>query len=387
MDFLYILIFIAFGFIFINYFKNQLSKNDCRNLRLLWIYHLLITIFFYFITKDGGGDAWTYWKVAKNMTIEDFWYYLFLDKGTYFMYAFNYFPAGILQMSFLANTFFYSLLGFFGIVFFYLVVLKTIPFNSKFGGILLFPTLLFFPNLHFWSAGVGKDTLLFFCVGMFVYGILRVSKRIPLLFFSLLLAFLIRPHIVLFILTAFGFAFLLEKKINKFKRVFFAVFLLGLGIAIFPTVMEFAKIEEASTESFEQFSNHKAELLSQNETGSRMSSSSFPTRVFAFLFRPFFFDINGVPSVIASFENLFLLLISLKLLINKPIKSFRKAPFIVRGLVLFLVIGTIAFSMVLGNVGIMIRMRNMFLPGMLIYILWAFSYRKQCLILKRNINI
>ena len=56
---------------------------------------------------------------------------------------------------------------------------------------------------------------------------------------------------------------------------------------------------------------------------------------------------------------------------------FKAAPFVIKGLVIFLIIGTLAFSQSLGNLGIMIRMRNMFLPGLLIFILWSFSYQQR----------
>ena len=45
-----------------------------------------------------------------------------------------------------------------------------IPTNATFKGYYLFPLLFYMPNLHFWSCGVGKDTLLFFCIGLFSYG-------------------------------------------------------------------------------------------------------------------------------------------------------------------------------------------------------------------------
>jgi hypothetical protein len=95
--------------------------------------------------------------------------------------------------------------------------------------------------------------------------------------------------------------------------------------------------------------------------------------VLTFLYRPFFFDINGIPALIASFENLLLLLLSVKVLRNSPFKSFRKSPFIIQGLIYFLIIGTLAFSQSLGNLGIMLRMRNMFLPGLIIFILLHLS--------------
>jgi hypothetical protein len=155
--------------------------------------------------------------------------------------------------------------------------------------------------------------------------------------------------------------------------------MIGISISILPSVMEFAKIEETTVDSFEEFSSAKSTLLSRANVGSAIDISSypFPLKVFTFLYRPFFFDINGIPAVIASFENLFLLLLSIKVLQNKPLLTFRRAPFVIRGLVVFLIIGTLAFSQSLGNVGIMIRMRNMFLPGLLIFILWSFSYQHQ----------
>lgn len=379
MDFLYVSILIAFGFIFINLFKSQLSIKEMGILRRLWVFHLLVTVAYYFFTRNGGGDAWGYWTVAQSMEPQQFWVYLLDTTGTYFLYALNYIPANLLGMGFFANTLLFSLFGFLGMVFFFVIAFKTIPFNSIFGKLLLFPALFFLPNLHFWSSGVGKDSILFFCIGMFVYSLLNISRRIPLLILALLIAYLIRPHIVLFLLLAFGLAYLLDTKFQPFKRVFLSVVLLSIGIAILPTVMEFVKIDEASVESFEEFSENKSDLLSRYQTGSRIdaSSASYPVKLFAFLYRPFFFDINGLPALVASFENLLLLLLSVKVLFSKPITAFRKAPFVVKGLFLFLVLGTLAFSATLGNIGIMIRMRNMFLPGMIIFILWALSYQLQ----------
>jgi hypothetical protein len=376
MDFLYAPLLVFLGFVFINFFKRQLSNNKLGILRKLWGFHLLVTVGFYYYTRNGGGDAWAYWTVAKEMEPSNFWLYLIDSTGTYFLYALNYIPANILGMGFFSNTLLFSFIGFMGMVFFLVIAFKTIPYNTKYGRLFLFPTLFFLPNLHFWSSGVGKDSVLFFCVGLFVYCLLNLSKRSPLLFITLLVAYLLRPHIVLFLVISFGVAYLMDSQIKPFKRVFFSVLLLGVGFAILPTVMDFANIGEASVDGFEEFSENKSDLLSRGHTGSRIdgSSSSYTVKVFAFLYRPLFFDINGLPAVIASFENLLLLLISLKVLFSKPITAFRKSPFIIKGLLLFLILGTLTFSATLGNVGIMIRMRNMFLPGFIIFMMWTLSY-------------
>ena len=164
MDIFFFIIIVLFGVGFINLFKGQLPINEINNLRKLWFFHLLVGTGYYFLTRNGGGDAWGYWRRAKLMDFDDFWFNLFESKGTGFMNAFNYFPAKVLDLGFFSNTMLYTLIGFFGFVFFYLIAFQVIPFNSKLKGYFLFPLVFFMPNLHFWSSGIGKDTLLFFCI-------------------------------------------------------------------------------------------------------------------------------------------------------------------------------------------------------------------------------
>ncbi|WP_313803802.1 hypothetical protein [Flavobacterium sp.] len=378
MDIIAILLIVVTGLGFTNLFKNDVKSEDLKRLKQLWFFHIVFGLYYCFFVQ---GDAVGYWRVAGAMTSEDFYTFINEQKGTYFLFALNYFPAKILGLSYLSGTLLYSLLGFMGLCYFYVIAYQTVPYNSKFKNYDLFPWVFFMPNLHFWSCGVGKDTLLFFSIGMFAYGLLQPVKRIGLLLVALGISYYIRPHITLFLLVAFGLSYVFSSKVSGAKRVVLSMVLIGIGIAILPSVMEFAKIEETTIDSFEQFSEKKAGLLSRASSGSRIDISSypFPLKVFTFLFRPLFFDINGIPAAIASVENLLLLIITVSIFRNNPVQTFKSAPFVIKGLVIFLIVGTLAFSQSLGNLGIMIRMRNMFLPGLLIFILWSFSYRKASL--------
>jgi len=96
------------------------------------------------------------------------------------------------------------------------------------------------------------------------------------------------------------------------------------------------------------------------------------------LFRPLFFDVNGIPALVSSFENLILLMLSYIVVFKNNFRlTFKNAPFVIKGMIFFLIVGTLAFSQSLGNLGIMIRMRNMFLPGLLIFILYSFSFQQE----------
>ena len=378
LDLIYIPLIIILGLGFINLFSSQLTERDQQVLRKLLFFHLLMGTYYCFFIQ---GDAIGYWRVPKAYTMETFKDGLFNGEGTMFMYAFNYLFSNLLNMSYLSNTLLFSLFGFMGLTFFYLVAVQTIPYNKIISGYVLFPLIFFLPNLHFWSSGVGKDTTLFLCIGMFTYGIMKPFQRIPLLVIAVLLSMAIRPHITLFLMVGFGLAYVFGGKVSPAQRIIFSAAMIAVGLAILPSVMEFAKIEEASAEGFDKFAAGKAAVLSRSSAGSAIDISSypFPLKVLTFWFRPALFDVRNLNGLIAALENLLLLLVFIKAMRTSPIRAFKAAPFVIKGLVIFLVVGTLAFSQSMGNMGIMIRMRNMFLPGMIIYLMWIFSYEQQLL--------
>jgi hypothetical protein len=313
MDILFVILFIFFGFLFINSFKRKLSQNNIATLRQLFIYHLLFGVYFYFFVY---GDSIGYWRYPKFMTFERFLYSFKEEQGTYFIYALNYFPSNVLDLSYFVGTMMYSVIGFIGLTYFFVTAIDIIPTNPKFNSFNLFPLLFFFPNLHFWSCAVGKDTLLFVCIALFCYGLLTPIKRIHFIIIGLVLSYFVRPHITLFMLLGFGSAYFSGKKLSIFQRfVFFATFI-GIAFLIFPFVLKFTNIEAASIDAFQDFSTKKASLLSRSHTGSSIDISTTPViiKIFSFLYRPFLFDINSIPSLLASIENSILLFLTFKYL-------------------------------------------------------------------------
>jgi hypothetical protein len=331
-------------------------------------------------------DALGYWIHAQEMRGVYFVYNLFNTQGTEFMVTLNYIPANVLNMGFFPNTLLYGLLGFIGLTFFYRICIHTIPYYTQYKNYWLFPLLLFLPNLHFWSSGIGKDTMLFLCIMMVSYGMMRVVKRFPLIITGLLLSYGIRPHITLIMLLSFGIVYIISGEKSKEQRIFLSVLLLAVAIAIMPMVLDYVNIDEASVDGLERFSEERAVGLSSGNSFVNISSYPYPLKVLTFVYRPFFFDINGIPALVASFENLLLLLLSIKVIRNHPIRTFKAAPLAIQGLFLFFILGVSVFSMSMSNLGIILRMRNMFLPGLIIFILWSFSYQ-QTLASKNKKNV
>lgn len=383
MDVLFIVFFLGIAIFSTSSVSKSLPVKMRDGVWVLLAIHILTAISYYFFIRNGNGDAWTYWIRSQSLDWGKALSLLFDAKGTYFIHGFNYFFSGFLGMGFFANTCVYALLGFFGVLYYYRIAIELVSFNSRFLNFRLFPLLFYLPMLHFWSSGIGKDSLLFWSIGMFAYGLMNIKKRFLLIVFALLFAYLVRPHISLLLLVAFGTAYLMDGRTTMGKKLIFGTFILVGVVMMLPTIIEYTRIEEVSVESIADYSQNRAANLSRSHTGSSIDISSYPPPLkwFTFLFRPLFFDINGIPALVASFENLFFLLLFLKVLRNRPVEAFRKAPFVIKGLTLFLILGTVMMSGALGNLGIIVRMRNMFLPGMMIYFLWVLSYaqeRRRC---------
>lgn len=379
IDVIVFLIVLALGFAVQSSFSPNLTLSDKRNLKNLWFYHIFFGIIYWaYIVHGPGGDSLGYYKVSEQLSFtEALALYGVHGPGTYGVYLLNVIPAKFI--GFFGMTMIYTLLGYIGIVCFYMVFKTQIKFNTTIGKTELFPLVFFLPNLHFWSAGLGKDTLLFFCIGMFIFSMQKPSENVIKLIFALCLSYLIRPHITVFLIASFGLGYVLDGNLKAYQKmllggVFFVTFIL-----LFDNIMAFLKIEDLDTDTIEQFSETRASNLSREHTGSAIDISSypFPFKVFTFLYRPLFFDARGILALVASLENLLLLVLSWRFIKLNPIKLFKAGNYMMKSMLIFLIIGSVSFSIILGNLGIILRQKNMFIPALLFICLWGFSYNTE----------
>jgi hypothetical protein len=382
-----IIVFLV-GFNLKNFFSG-FNATEKRMLDLLFFYHFGIAIIFYFYISNFGGDAIYYWSTPKNMSI-----YAIMDlvKGgsaSGVIYLINYIPSNFLQLSFFTGNMIYASLGYLGFIY----ILKTLKYifkdfstlsQIKLLNIPIFPWIWFLPNFHFWSTGIGKDAILFFSISVFIYCLQNLKRHLFLLFVSVLLALAIRPHILLFLLVSFGVAFTLDGRLKGYQKLLiFIVFTVGF-ISIFRYVMEFIQLESLEASEIEQYATIRSTNLNSLQTGSGVDITSYPIplKVFTFLFRPFFFDVNGILALVASMENFILFCFTIYICFKKPINAFKRSSYLLKGMLIYFLVGTIAFSLILGNLGIMLRQKNMLVPWLIIFGLWtlySFNKNKQAL--------
>lgn len=205
------------------------------------------------------------------------------------------------------------------------------------------------------------------------------SKNVIKIVLALILSYIVRPHITIFLIASFGLGYVLDGNLKTYQKILIGGVFLIAFVSLFDNIMAFLKIEDLNTETIDQFAENRVSGLSRDHTGSGVDISSypFPLKVFTFLYRPLFFDINGVLAIVASFENLLLLVLSWRFIRLNPIKIFNAANYMFKSMFIFLIIGSVTFSIILGNLGIMLRQKNMFIPALLFICLWSFSYNAE----------
>jgi hypothetical protein len=383
LDICICIIFLLIGFNLKNFFKG-FSQFDKKTLNILFLYHIAIAFVFHFYVSGNGGDALHYWEAPVNNSLSSI---VDLVKGrsaSGVMYLINYFPSKVLGLSFLTGNIIYATFGFLGFIYLFKVIKYFFPSEEILSQIRLFkipifPWIWFLPNFHFWTSGIGKDTLLFTAIIIFIYGLTNIRKHLFIVGFSMLIAIMIRPHILLFLFVSFGIGFILDGRLKSYQKVvLFFIFLVGFA-SIFNFVLQFIQLESLESSAISEYTANKSSGLNKIRTGSGVDISGYPfiIKVFTFLYRPFFFDINGVLAILASVENLILFIFSGLVLIRKPFLAFRKSGYLLKGSIFFFIIGSLAFSLILGNLGIMLRQKNMLMPWLVVFGVWTLYLYQQ----------
>jgi hypothetical protein len=105
--------------------------------------------------------------------------------------------------------------------------------------------------------------------------------------------------------------------------------------------------------------SHRASELSKATSGIDIASYSLPEQLFAFLYRPLFFDAPGLLGIIVSFENLFYLIITLKLLSSwSGLKYLFRGTALTKSAFISFFTVSLALAQISGNLGLAMRQKS-----------------------------
>lgn len=359
---------IPFGFIL----KRRLDDASGRTMPTrffysLFFFHLFLTIVYYLYAQATTSDSFQYYDTSSSH--KGSWLDLY-GTSTVFIRFMAYPLTNVLSMSYEAVNFIFSFLGFLGFLFFYYFFVENTLFKHKLWGFPLLTLLFFLPNLHFWSASLGKGSVIFLGIAMFFFGISRPNHRIIYLVLGGLLTYHVRPHILLLLLVGLlvGFTFS-SRKVSFFTRFAVVVGSAAVALFIFSDVLALVGTERESFFSEGIDFSKRASDLSRATSGVDISGYSPPFLLFTFIYRPLFVDAPGVLGLIVSFENLFLLALTVSFLRKGGFRKLWNADFLVKSAIVGFLLAAFALAQVSGNLGLAIRQKSQVLMLFLFVIL------------------
>ena len=346
-----------------------------RSLDRLYVYHCIFTLLFPLLP----GDAIGYWKFTfQQIVVHSDYMWDYFGTGTVFLLFLDFIPAKVLGLSFLTGNFLYGALGFIGLRYLFLLYTKSLDVNVRILNVKVIPYIFYLPNVHFWSAGIGKDTLCFFGIACFLYALYFYKKRFLWLFISVALVYFVRPHIAIMMLAGAAAGVIFSRDMKPVYRFLFLGMLVATILLIYKQVAVFLKVDELNVASFQYLTKDKAAVLNSAMTGSGVDMTSYPLplRIFTYLYRPLFFDVHNVITFVSSIENLAYLIITVQGIRSFRARDLKFLPMWLKaGFVIFLLC-LIVFSNGLGNLGIIMREKNMSMIYLILVCVWWISRRK-----------
>jgi hypothetical protein len=339
--------------------SNKFSFFDKKLMNKLYWYHTLFFLIYFTYATFNASDSKAYF-VSASMAQDDLMT-LFKTGTKFIVFVAN--PFVQLGFSYITMMLLFSWFGFVGFVYAYLFFKENITINvTVFKKFDLLTLLLFLPNMHFWTASLGKGSLIFMGLMVFIYGLRFPQKRIFSLIIGGGLVYMIRPHVLLFLLVGVMVGILTGKsKIGG--GVKFLVLLISLGFLYFAqnSILGVANLEgsENVIQDFDQFAADQSRRLVSSNSGVDMSNYPLPLKFFTFWFRPLFIDSPSVLGVFSSIENLIYLLLFAKICNKRFFRFILKAPYLVKTCLIIFVLTSFALTFVMSNLGIIMRQKSM----------------------------
>ncbi|MDD5569779.1 MAG: hypothetical protein PHD97_01330 [Bacteroidales bacterium] len=287
---------------------------------------------------------------------------------------------------------FMNFISLIGLISIYKAFVKKLRDKEK---MLVFAVFLL-PSVIFWGSGVLKEGLLFFFIGIFIYNFFRIAeifsaKPAILVFISLFFLLFLKIYILAAILPgAIAYYWVSRSGDRKIflkylmTIMLFITFLVSIKF-VFPQ-LDFARILATKQENFINLSKHmhsgsiiQVGIL-QPDILSIIKNS--PHAFFNTLLMPDIFQINSIFTLLAAFENLFVIILILVSLIY-----FQKNNLNLNLLIFLLLFVTILFvliGLVTPVAGAIVRYKTPALPFLLIAIIMITDKSK--IISKINYN-
>jgi len=367
-------------------FNNFQKKHRFFSKKLmnqLFGYHFFFWLVYYLYAFFNRSDSKSYYDRPQNVNLS---WLDFFGTGTTFIDFLSYPFINFLGFNYEMMMVLFTWLGYLGFVYAYLFFRENIPIKiTVFKNLDLLTLILFFPNMHFWTASLGKGAPIFLGLMMFAYAIKNPKSRLFALILGSFLIYFIRPHVFLFVAVGTVLGYMSGKeKISFGRKLLIYIAMIGGLVLVQDQILGVVGLENSDDliGGFEDFSEDRSESLSESGSGVDMSSYSLPLKLFTFWFRPLFFDAPGLLGIITSVENLLYLLLFFKIIKKDFIKFILKSNVVVKMSLVVFLLSSFAMTFVMSNLGIIMRQKSMVMYFLFFVIYYYLAQKKYDKILR-----
>jgi len=313
----------------------------------------------------------------------------FRDESNYMVIRLDALFSFISFGSYAVINLFFASLAFSGLWKLYLFFYEQYPKLHKQFAI----SILYFPTLAFWSAGLLKDSLCIAAIGWLTYGLYdllykkrSLVKNCIIIFISAYFLTELKVYILLAYVPFFVLFIILKNVQNikfKFFRYLFAPFLIAMSIYAFTQTISSYKDELGAyaVEDLTSSISHLNEVL-EERSGREDASSNFslgaqfdgtftglvkiaPVAVATTFFRPFIWEAHKVSQLMAAIESLVLMFFTLYIILKAGPFKFLKWIFS-DPLIMYCFLFAVVFGLFVGastlNFGTLVRYKIPCLP-------------------------
>lgn len=359
-----------------NSFSKKHKWFSKKLMNSLFLYHLFFFGVYYTYAAFNPSDSKAYYGRPQ---MNDDWFYYF-GTSTTFIDFISWPFINFLGFSYEMMMVLFAWLGYLGFVYAYMFFRENIPIKIKvFKNFDLLVLTLFLPNMHFWTASLGKGAPIFLGLMMFAYALKNPKSRLVTLILGSVIIYFIRPHVFLFVAAGTVLGYMTGKeKISFGKKLLIYVGMIGGLILVQDQILGMAGLEESENlvSDFEDFSEDRSQGLSESGSGVAISDYPLPLKLFTFWFRPLFFDAPGVLGLIVSVENLLYLLLFIKILKKDFISFIKNSPMSVKMSLVVFFLSSFALTFVMSNLGIIMRQKSMVMYFLFFVIYYYLAQKK-----------
>ncbi|WPR76866.1 hypothetical protein [Algoriphagus sp. NG3] len=294
--------------------KKDYDQVEQTLVTLLWIVHLGFSFFYASYILQNGGDSLGFWQLTADTSQHAQGWMDYFGINTFFIQWLNYVPGKLLGLSYWSGTFIYCTFSFGGLVLLFLSFRFLILQRT---GMLAFPKLLylplFLPGLHFWTAGVSKENLLFLGLCMLFYSLTRYGISMILGVTGWIICLLIRPFVGFFFIPLLIWLLLPLIRGSLIKSLILIVLLIILLFQASNQFLLYLHLESFSLDGLAAFSATQLNFLDSFQANSTLPMGEMDSmeRWVAVVFRPLLWESWDFYSVILALENTWLILIIL----------------------------------------------------------------------------